>query len=155
MPQVIPPFLVQRTKEPFVGEVHADVRVENAFDRAVADRGFASADSIRVETVAMVVDTGAVTLVLPEEVVDRLGLTRTQKVEVTYADGRNDELWEADGAFITVLGREALVRCVVGRRGTEALLGQIPLEIMDLLVDCNRRELVVNPRSPERPAYRI
>ena len=66
MPQVIPPFLVQRTKEPFVGEVHADVRVENAFDREMVARGFASADSVRVESVTMVVDTGAVTLVLPK-----------------------------------------------------------------------------------------
>ena len=38
-----------------------------------------------------IVDTGAVVLVLPQNVVERLGLKQRRTVIVTYADGRKEE----------------------------------------------------------------
>jgi clan AA aspartic protease len=103
----------------------------------------------------MQVDTGANGLVLPMDVVDRLGLRRRYQVLAEYADGRTESLWVADGARVKVLGREAAVECIVGPPGSHPLLGRVPLEVLDLLVDCRARRLVVNPRSPDRPLFRL
>lgn len=44
---------------------------------------------------------------------------------------------------------------VVGPAGTEPLLGQIVLEMTDLLVDCGRNQLVPRPESPHMPSYKL
>lgn len=149
------PFQLERGRETFVGEVHVTVEVENAFDREFARRGQMREDEVRRETVEMLVDTGAYTLVMPEDVIDRLGLRRLRTVQVTYADDRKADLWEAGLVSLAVMGRTAEVSCVVAERGTEPLLGRIPLDVLDLLVDCPGRRLVPNPVSPDRPHRKI
>ena len=57
-----------------MGEIHADVTLENPGDRAVVDRGYGQESDIRRSTIDAMVDTGAVTVVLPQNVVERLGL---------------------------------------------------------------------------------
>ena len=44
-----------------------------------------------------------------------------------------------------------VANALVERAGTIALIGQIPLEELDLLVDPKSRKLYVNPASPEAP----
>jgi hypothetical protein len=39
--------------------------------------------------------------------------------------------------------------------GTTALIGQIPLEALDLIVDPKSREVRVNPESPDAPLLEI
>ena len=49
------------------------------------------------------------------------------------------------------MGREAEVECVVEARGTRILLGQIPLEAMDFIVDPKSGELMPRLESPDMP----
>ena len=56
-----------------------------------------------------------------------------------------------DGDRITILGRETVINALVEAAGTTPLIGQIPLEELDLLVDPKSRELLVNPASPDAP----
>ncbi len=67
------------------------VELENYDDRAVASRGFMSEDRVRSQRVDAVVDGGAVMLVLPQDLVEALGLRRLHKAIVTYADERKEE----------------------------------------------------------------
>lgn len=136
-------------------EVRVTIEIENSHDREFAERGLWSADRVRRTAIEAVVDTGAVMLVLPEDVVNRLGLRRTRTVMATYADGRSEERWIVDGVNLRVASRLCQVECVVGSPGMPTLLGQIPLEAMDLLVDCASRRLVPNPRSPDMPMLTI
>ncbi|NQE53630.1 hypothetical protein C5S29_08550 [ANME-1 cluster archaeon GoMg3.2] len=53
------------------------------------------------------------------------------------------------------MGREAEVECVVEARGTQILLGQIPLEAMDLIVDPKTGKLMPHPESPDMPLIDI
>ena len=143
-------------EEPFVGEVRVTVEIENAFDREMAEIGLWDAARVRRVEVSLIVDTGSTMLALPEDVVDQLGLRRLYVVPSVLADGTSIETWVATLARLHVLGRMATVDCVVLPLGSPALLGQIPLEQLDALVDCSRRELVVDPRSPDdRPSYRL
>ena len=70
-----------------MGEIVASMALENAGDREVVKRGLRDESTVRQTTVAGVVDTGAVMLVLPEDVVDSLGL-RTQRGGRRHLRGR-------------------------------------------------------------------
>ena len=100
-------------------------------------------------TVTALVDTGALHLCLPEHIALQLELNELEKREVTLADGRKRLAPYVGPLEITFENR----RCFVGAMvlGNEPLLGAIPLEDMDLIVDPARRRLTVNPQNPNIP----
>ena len=51
-----------------MGEIRASVTLENSDDRAVVDRGLGVETDVRRTTVEGIVDTGALSLVIPEEI---------------------------------------------------------------------------------------
>ena len=81
-----------------MGEMVASMKLENTVDLGVVGRGLRDESTGRRATVDGVVDTGAVMLVLPEDVVGRLGLRTRRKVVVTYADERRAFSGGARGA---------------------------------------------------------
>ena len=96
-----------------------------------------------------VVDTGALHLCIPEHMAVQLQLkTRTQR-ELQTADGKSHLVDYVSPVSISMLGRE----CVTGALviGNQVLLGAIPLEDMDLIVEPARLRVSVNPLSPNIP----
>ena len=73
-----------------MGEIHAQLTLENTGDRAHFRRGHGDESEIRRSTVDGVVDTGAVTLVLPQNVVERLGLQQQGTAFVTDVDEQRE-----------------------------------------------------------------
>ena len=71
------------------------------------------------------------------------------------ADGRLHELDWVTGIEIEILGREATCDAMVLPAGTPALIGQVPLELLDLVVDPRSREVRVNPESPDAPIFEL
>jgi hypothetical protein len=57
-----------------MGKVVTEITVTNAVDRGVASRGLMPESGIRQVTVSAVVDTGASTLIINEELQRQLGL---------------------------------------------------------------------------------
>ncbi len=39
--------------------------------------------------------------------------------------------------------------------GDEVIIGQTILEVLDLLVDCNSRQVIPNPAHPDQPVVKI
>ena len=139
-----------------MGDVYVEAELENAYDRVLAELGYREATSIRQEHVRLLTDTGATLLVLPQDLVERLGLRIThEKVIVTYADERKDERSVASGLRVRVGDRSMETGCVVGPLTSEPLLGQIILERLDLLVDCGAGRLVPRPESPYLPLLKM
>ena len=62
-----------------MGEIRASVTLENSGDRGMRDRGHGA--EVRRTTVEGVVDTGAVSLVIPEEIATELGLSGSGEPE--------------------------------------------------------------------------
>jgi predicted aspartyl protease len=116
-----------------MGEVKVKVDLENYDDRAIASRGLLAEDRVRSQRVDVVVDSGAVMLVLPQDLVEALGLRTLRKAIVTYADERKEERDVAGVVSVRVAGRIVETNCVVGPPGSEPLLGQIVLKEADLL----------------------
>ena len=71
-----------------MGEIRASVTLENSGDREILIRGHGVEADVRRATVEGVVDTGAVTLVIPEEIATELGLRHWGTRTVVYADER-------------------------------------------------------------------
>ncbi len=138
-----------------MGEVVVNVELESAGDLALVAAGALAERDVRRLSLQIVVDTGASSLMLPQEIVDALGLPVVRTTRVQYADGRRESLLVAGPIALTVAGRSGNFDCIVGRRGVEPLLGQIVLESLDLLVDCPAQRLVPRPESPDLSLYRL
>jgi len=127
------------------------MRLTNEGDLEVAARGLMPAEAVRTLVSEGLVDTGAVTLALPEELVEALGLRVTGQAMVRLADGSPRLLSVVGGLRIEILGRTASLDAFVLPEGSTPLIGQIPLERLDLLVDPRSRQAIVNPASPDFP----
>ena len=113
---------MEESKAKPMGEIHCDVLLENTDDRAVVNRGSGRETDIRHTTGDGMVDTGAVTLVLPQNVVERLGLGQQGTAFVSYADERREERPLAGPVTVRIGNRSMRMDCVVGpplRRGSD------------------------------------
>jgi clan AA aspartic protease len=135
-----------------MGKVMAKIKLINSVDKGEAHRGLIRSDQIRVLEVEGLVDTGATTLVVPIEVVETLGLTEIGRRSVRLADGSVHDFPQVGDLYIEILGRG--MSCDAIAMPTKTLLiGQIPLEGLDLVVDPKSRDLAVNPESPDVPMF--
>jgi clan AA aspartic protease len=133
-----------------MGKTMTPIRLTNTTDRENVHRGLAAPEAVRRETIEALVDTGATTLALPADVVARLGLAAQGERVVRLADGTKLPVpWVF--VAVEIVGRETVCEAVVLPEGATALIGQIPLEGLDLIVDPKSREVRVNPASPDMP----
>src|SRR5437764_11089155 len=89
-----------------VGRFSVELEVANYADLIRAQDGTLPPDQVRREMIRGVVDSGAAKLVLPQAVVERLGLPLGNPVKVRYADGRRGRRREVKGVFLKILGRD-------------------------------------------------
>ena len=75
-----------------MGEVRAKVRITNAADEVMAQRGFVKPSEIRSVELEAMVDTGAVRCVMPIKVMHALGLRSAARRRAQHADGRSEEV---------------------------------------------------------------
>ena len=127
-----------------MGKITVNVTLENPNDRAVFERDYGEESAIRRSSLDAIVDTGAVMLVLPQNVVERLG------VEI-----RQEERPVAGPLTIHIGNRFMSTDCVVGPPLSEPLIGQIVLEALDLIADCTNRTLTPRPESPDYPLLKL
>ena len=127
------------------------IQLANNHDEEDVKCGRRRPAEIRSVHVRARVDTGATMLVLPADLVDKLGLFPDGYRKVRYADGRIRERPWVSSIRITILGRETVTNALVADAGTTPLVGQLPLEELDLIVDPKSGELRVNPDSPDAP----
>ena len=95
------------------------------------------------------VDSGALDLCVPRHVVNQLRLASVEQREVTYADGRRELVDYVGPLRIEVFGRKPFTGAMV--MGETVLLGAIPTQAMDVLVDPRRERLIPNPENPNVP----
>jgi clan AA aspartic protease len=134
-----------------MGKVMTKIRVTNMVDRRYARDGLIQPEQIRSVELEALVDTGATTLALPADVVASLGLSEIERRQVKMANGAIEELSVVGDLMVEILGRKGSCEAFVLPAGTTPLIGQVPLEILDLVVDAKSREVTVNPASPDMP----
>ena len=95
------------------------------------------------------VDSGAVDLCVPQLVARQLRLGKLEDRMITLADGRQEIVDYVGPVVVEVFGRKAFTGALV--TGNHVLLGAIPMESMDVLVDPRRQQLIPNPAHPNIP----
>lgn len=119
-----------------MGVIYAEIELKNP--------RLPELDSIKVKAL---VDTGSVHLCIPEHVRIQLKLTETdEKKEVTLANGYQSLVPYVGPIEIHFKNRIGYTGALV--IGDQALLGAIPMEDMDLVIDPKRQIIDVNPNSP-------
>ena len=138
-----------------MGEIIADVELENAADHELVKAGHLEDGEVRRATVRAIVDTGAMMLTLPKNVVDQLGIGIMRMAPFTLANGERSNLLIAGPLSVRIGDRQMFTSCVVVDEGAEALVGQIVLEELDLIPDPARRSLGPRHPSEDGPLLRV
>lgn len=140
-----------RRPEDCMGEIRETIQLENERDRALFEADYLAEDEIRTVEIEAIADTGARALSLPEDLIERLGVKEQREVKVSYADDRREMRAIVGPINVTVAGRTTVVDAVSLPAGSEALIGQIVMERLDLVADCVKERLVPSPDSPHYP----
>ncbi len=125
-----------------MGHVFAEVELSNPRRTELAP--------VRVRALA---DTGALMLCIPEHVAVQLNLEGESMREVSMADGRSASVPYVGPLKVAFEKRFCYVGALV--LGDEVLLGAVPMEDMDLVVNPARRMVTVDPASPNLPHARV
>jgi predicted aspartyl protease len=131
-----------------MGEIKVKIELENYIDRVLAEDKKLKKSEVRKWKMDAIVDTGAVMLMLPQDVVEKLGLRTIRTAVVSYADERREERNIAGGLFFRIGDRDTVTTCIIGPPNCEALIGQIIMEELDLIPDPLRRTIGPRPESP-------
>jgi predicted aspartyl protease len=125
--------------------VLTEATIENLGDLFEVERGQRnSSDVRRIVVEEALVDTGTTSLALPTNLIQRLGLGNRGQRRSRSAKG-SGTISVYDAVRITIQGREATVDVMEVPDDVPVLVGQIPLEMMDLVVDPRGQKLIGNP----------
>ena len=118
--------------------------------RAQIELGNPTKPELKPLTVEALVDTGAMTICIPEHVAVQLGLETIETREVTTANEKSHVVPYVGPVSIRFEKRTCLTGVLV--IGDTVLLGAVPMEDMDLVVSPAAETIVVNPKSPNIPS---
>ena len=128
-----------------MGRVVVAAKIENVAELFLSKKGILSPELVhRIEVSDALVDTGATTLSMPKSLIEQLDLTplrnRTARTSAGLATFR-----VYGGVRLTVQGRECTVDVAEVPEDCPVLIGQVPLELLDFVVDPASQRLIGNP----------
>ncbi|MCK4797666.1 MAG: aspartyl protease family protein [Spirochaetes bacterium] len=138
-----------------MGEIRVDINLENDRDIFLCNQGKIKKEEIRCVKINVLVDTGAVMILLPQDMVETLGLEKIDRVIVTLANEEKVEMDVAGTIALTIGNRKMKTDCLVGPPQCEPLIGQIVLERLDLTLDPLKRTIHPRPESPYLPSLKL
>ncbi len=138
-----------------MGEIKATIDLKNDRDIFLFEKGEMNESDVRGLSIEAMVDTGAVMLLLPQDMVEKLGLKIEDRVIVTLANDEKIELDVAGTLSLKICGRKMKTDCLVGPPRCEPLIGQIILERLDLVLDPVRQTIMPRPESPYLPSLKL
>ncbi|MEK7677227.1 MAG: aspartyl protease family protein [Verrucomicrobiota bacterium] len=131
-----------------MGKVIVKVKLTNQIDLGLHSRKLLKGKPRRLETETLV-DTGATRLYLKPSVIKSLGLKKVDQVFSQTTNGlRRRGVYEP--VRLEILGRKGIFEVVDIDEHLPNLLGQIPLEYLDLVVDPKGHKLIPNPEHGEK-----
>jgi predicted aspartyl protease len=128
-----------------MGRVTTEATIESMRDLYALESGHLTQEKVRRITVPdALVDTGATLLSLPASMLQQLGLKRVATKWVRSSTG-TAEVGLYDAVRLTVQGRSCTTDVLEVPEDSPVLIGQLPLENLDLVVDLRGRQLTGNP----------
>lgn len=125
-------------REILMGIIYADLRLAND-----------AKPELEEISASALVDTGPLHLCIPEHVALQLQLKTLEMREAILADGQPRQVRYVSPVRIELFNRHCVTGALVF--GDQVLLGAIPIEDMDLIIEPARLKVTVNPRAPNIP----
>ena len=138
-----------------MGRVTTEATIVNLQDLYDAHRGLMPPEQVRRITVSdALADSGATLLSVPTRLIRQLGLAEQYKKRMTSSAGtRVASVYEA--VRLTIQGRECTMDVVEVPDEVPVLIGQIPLEHLDFVIDLRNRCLIGNPAHGGEHMYEM
>ncbi|HEX3149561.1 MAG TPA: aspartyl protease family protein [Gemmataceae bacterium] len=138
-----------------MGRVLTEATIENLKDAWDLERGLIPTEKARKVIVSdALVDTGATLLSLPTRLIRQLGLAQTSSKRVSSSIGLGTaSMYEA--VRLTIQGRTCTMDVMEVPDSVPPLIGQLPLEHLDLVVDLRNRTLTGNPAHGGEHVYEL
>ncbi|MEX2212992.1 MAG: aspartyl protease family protein [Phycisphaeraceae bacterium] len=148
MPDATEKVVYYEKRRPTVGRFFVEIEMVNNIDLNLSGAGALPVEKVRRVKLRGLVDSGAARLVVPERVARELGLMEaSREVVVSYASGERARRRMVSNVYAKVQGRDGVFDAIVEPNRDEALIGALPLEVFDFLIDCHNQKLV--PRDPD------
>ena len=106
--------------------------------------------SVQVLQAQALVDSGAINLCIPMRIAEQLKLELLETREVITADAQRTSVPYVGPVQVSFANRSCYTGALV--LGDSVLLGAIPMEDMDLIINPHEQKLTVNPESPNTPS---
>ncbi len=128
-----------------LGKVIVTAKIENVFDLYEASRGQLADDRVRcIEVVDARVDTGATLLAMPKRLIEQLGIAQIGTGRARTAVGLSS--FSLFGPVrLTIQGRSCSVDVSEVAEDCPVLIGYVPLELLDFVVNPKGQSLIGNP----------
>jgi predicted aspartyl protease len=128
-----------------LGKVIVSAKIENLADIFQVEHGTCKPEDVRtIQVDDALVDTGASLLSLPKSMIQQLGLTRIRTRTAKTAGGVF-QFGIYNPVRLTVQGRDCRVDVAEVPDNCPVLIGQLPLEMLDWVVDPINQRLIGNP----------
>ncbi len=138
-----------------MGRVLTEARIESLKDLWDERRGLCPPDQVRRITVSdALVDTEATLLSLPTRLIRQLGLKEQCTKRVRSSLGVSDAAMY-DAVQLTIQGRTCTMDVMEVPDNVPVLIGQLPLEHLDFVVDLRSRSLIGNPAHSGEQMYEL
>ena len=131
-----------------MGLVYAEIELTSFDDIVLHRRGYLEEGKIKKVKVVALVDTGSYMLTINDKIRHQLDLPLIERQFSVLADDTEIEVEVVGPVEVRFENRRTSVDAIVIPNASEVLLGAIPMEDMDVLVDPRQRKLVVNPKHP-------
>ena len=131
-----------------MGLVYAELELVSSGDRELFRRGFITEEAIHSVRVRALVDSGAYQMVISEHIKEQLDLQVIEKRLVTLPDESERRVEIVGPIEVHFKNRMILTSAVVLPGLQEVLLGSIPMEDLDVVIDPKQQTLEVNPANP-------
>ncbi|MBM2813971.1 MAG: hypothetical protein HW421_733 [Ignavibacteria bacterium] len=131
-----------------MGLIKANIELFNSYDLISFKKGKIPKNQIKKIKVEALVDTGAYMLCINEKIFHQLELEIIDTRPAQLADGSIRELDVAGPVELHFANRRTITQALILPGDSQVLLGSIPLEDLDVIIEPKTQKLMVNPESP-------
>lgn len=129
----------------------AEIELVSGDDLALHRHGIIQEEKIKRVSVNALLDSGAYMLVINDHIKEQLGLVVLEERVAKLADDTERRVDVVGPIEIRFANRRTIANAIVFSSTTEVLLGSIPMEDLDVLIDPKKQRLIVNPENPNIP----
>jgi len=125
--------------------IYAELELINAWELEAVRKNLMDETDVKRTKVKAVVNTGAIMLVINEELQEALQFPVVGKQEVILPDGRIINCDVVNNVEVRFKNRRCTIQAYVLPECTATIMGMVPIEALDLIIDKKNHDLILFP----------